>query len=242
MNVQVDERAPLLLTLPPHATDRKEKESTLRLFRAPPARPVFFDDKACPVAWCDRSIPVTQASGHTLAQPVEGLDTGRQGRQAGTPAAHPTHCPTSDRTELMSLIIRSGKAWPPHRLRYLPPRPRGASLSSGGETTTRQTPSRPVFLYYLGFPEKVSHHMGRHLSRERRTLKITHAVPLMHLCERWWFENHTRSHRPLTRGTQVVLSIRMRLWTLDSGWPFALSPPRERVSPPLAINSIRESL
>lgn len=40
----------------------------------------------------------------------------------------------------MSLIIRSGKAWPPHRLRYLPPRPRGASLSSGGETTTRHLP------------------------------------------------------------------------------------------------------
>lgn len=34
----------------------------------------------------------------------------------------------------------------------------------------------------------------------------------------------------------MVLSVRMRLWTLDSGWPFALSPPRERVSPPLAIN------
>lgn len=83
MNVQVDERALLRSTLPPHATDRKEKESTLRLFRAPPARPVFSDDKACLVAWCDRSIPVTQASGHTLAQPVEGPDTGRQGRQAG---------------------------------------------------------------------------------------------------------------------------------------------------------------
>lgn len=81
MNVQVDERAPLLLTLPPHATDRKEKESTLRLFRAPPARPVFFDDKACLVAWCDRSIPVTQDT--RWPSPWRDLtQAGKAGRQA----------------------------------------------------------------------------------------------------------------------------------------------------------------